>query len=278
MFTRITNATPNDANAFGPEQVPSMFEHYGRVQISVTFDADKAKAEELANLWAPHANSIDIGGPAFGDPGGEFTPGLYVKHGYTITSRGCPNRCWFCRAWRNEGNTIRELEIKDGWNILDNNLLACSKPHQEAVFQMLERQPRRPMFTGGLEAARFEDWHVDWLLKLKPQTIFFAYDTPNDWEPLVNAAALIKRVPWRGHVWRAYVLIGYPKDTIEQAGMRLADTCKLGLMPQAMLWNKKPNDQRKEWVSFQREWAHPILVGQKMKTPGVAQKAGKHSK
>ena len=265
VFPRITNATPDDKNAYGPGQVPSVFENYGEVHISVAFDADKETAERLANLWHPHAENVLIDGPAYNNPGGEFTPGLYVKCGYVITSRGCPNRCWFCRAWKIEGNKIRELKIHDGWNVLDNNLLACSRKHQESVFEMLAKQPHRPMFTGGLDSTYFTEWHAEWILKLKPQTVFFAYDTPDDWEPLVSAARIAKRLPWKGHIWRAYVLIGYPKDTIEKAEQRLKQCCGIGIMPQAMLYNKKPNDERKAWVSFQRQWAHPILVGQKMR-------------
>ena len=62
-----------------------------------------------------------IFGPATGMCGEAFTPGLYLKHGYTITSRGCHNHCWFCSVPKREG-TLRELPITDGWNILDDNV------------------------------------------------------------------------------------------------------------------------------------------------------------
>ena len=76
-------------------------------------------------------------------------PGLYLKHGYTITSRGCHNNCWFCSVPKREG-ALRELPINDGWNILDDNLLACSENHIRAVFEMLKRQKHKPEFTGGI--------------------------------------------------------------------------------------------------------------------------------
>ena len=44
---------------------------------------------------------------------------------------------------------------------------------------------------------------------------------------------------------------------------RLEAVCKIGMMPMAMLFNRDGGD---EWKKFQREWAHPILVGQKMKS------------
>ena len=40
--------------------------------------------------------------------GEAFTPGLYLKQGYTITSRCCYNHCWFCSVSKHEG-ALREL-------------------------------------------------------------------------------------------------------------------------------------------------------------------------
>jgi hypothetical protein len=123
-FPRRTNATPDDDNVrIG---MPGLFDECDEVHISVAFDCDKDYAEKMAYQWEMVA-PVKIGGPAYGDPGGEFTPGQYLKNGYTITSRGCPNKCWFCSAWKNEGNEIRELKVKPGWIVQDNNLLACSR-------------------------------------------------------------------------------------------------------------------------------------------------------
>jgi hypothetical protein len=80
-----------------------------------------------------------VGGVAYGDPGAEFIPGRYIKLGYGFTSRGCPRRCWFCSVWKRDP-VPRLLPIVDCWNILDDNLLACPRPHVEAVFAMLRRQ------------------------------------------------------------------------------------------------------------------------------------------
>ena len=121
--------------------------------------------------------------------GEEFTPGLYLKHGYTITSRGCPNKCWFCSVWKRDGN-IRELAIKDGWNVQDDNLLACSEGHIRAVFEMLKRQKRRAELTGGLEALRLRRWHVDLMKDAKIKQAFFAYDTAGGVLPSILTYAL----------------------------------------------------------------------------------------
>ena len=75
-----------------------------------------------------------------------------MKKGYVITSRGCPNRCWFCAVPKREGYALRELPVIDGWIVTDDNLLACSDRHIKEVFDMLKRQPDRPQLVGVLEA------------------------------------------------------------------------------------------------------------------------------
>ncbi|MCR4442159.1 MAG: hypothetical protein QHH10_08190 [Peptococcaceae bacterium] len=159
------------------------------------------------------------------------------------------------------------MEIEEGNNILDDNLLACSEKHIRDVFAMLKRQKYgRPMFTGGLEAARLKDWHVDLLVDINPESIFFAYDTPDDYEPLIRAGKMLMEAGLKiRHPLRAYVLIGYPKDTFEKAEKRLTDTIKAGFMPMAMLYRDQTGKVNKEWARFQREWARPAIVDQKKK-------------
>ena len=268
VFARRTKATPDDDCAFDNRYVPGLFDEFDKVHISVAFTWDCAEAERLASLWAPvcGSNNVTIGGPAYGDPGGEFVPGMYLKKGYTITSRGCPNACWFCQAWRSEGRVMRELEIKPGWNILDNNLLACSDGHVKAVFNMLEVQPERPRFTGGLEAARLKPWHCERLASLKPKVMWFAYDEAKDREPLLRAGRLLNEYGLinASNIARCYVLCGYDGDTFEAAEERLNETMDAGFLPMAMVFNKRHGkEQEREWARFQREWASPIIVGSK---------------
>ena len=192
---------------------------------------------------------------------------MYLKNGYVITSRGCPNKCWFCDVWKRDGN-IRELEIKDGWNVLDDNLLACSDQHIKKVFKMLQRQKYPVEFTGGFEAARLKDWHIDQLLKINLKQVFFAYDTPEDYEPLIIASRMLKEsgiIKSTSHKARCYVLIGYPKDSFENAERRINNVMNLGFMPMAMLYRDYSGKYSLEWRRFQREWANPIILGYKIK-------------
>lgn len=91
VFPRITNATPTDELAFygGPGMFPPEVDE---VHISCAFTYDLDRAHELAEQWR-HVATVKIGGPALDEPGGEFIPGRYLKKGYVITSRGCPNSC-----------------------------------------------------------------------------------------------------------------------------------------------------------------------------------------
>ena len=186
VFPRRTKAIPDDALA--RFDVPDLYDEADEVHVSVTFTYDKARAEHLAECWRSIAPTT-VGGVAYGDPGAEFVPGRYVKRGYVFTSRGCPRRCWFCSVWKRDP-VPRLLPIPDGWNVLDDNLLACPEPHVRAVFDMLRRQPRRAEFTGGLEALALQDYQVDLLASLRPKpTCFFAYDPGDEFETLVSCSA-----------------------------------------------------------------------------------------
>jgi hypothetical protein len=242
---------------------PDLFDGADEVHVSVAFTWDIPLAEKLAREWA-HVAPVKIGGPAYNGKGGDFIPGMYLKRGYVITSRGCPNNCWFCSVPKREGREIRELPITEGWNVLDDNLLACSSHHIESVFAMLRRQKEPVEFTGGLEAARI---HKAWAYKLsilRIKQIFFAYDTPDDLEPLQQAGKYLQEAGFavhpHSHALRAYVLVGYPKDTFEQAEMRLKQTMEAGFTPMAMLWKDETGKRDPVWAKFQREWARPAII------------------
>lgn len=264
VFPRRTKATPTDELAYsGP---PDFFAQADEIHVSVTFTADKAIAERLADQWRFVA-PVKIGGVAYGDSSLEFIPGRYIKPGYTITSRGCPRRCWFCGVWK-KWPTPNVLPIYEGWNVLDDNLLACPRDHVESVFTMLRGQNRRVEFTGGLEALALEDYQVDLLASLRPRpNMFFAYDPGDAFETLESAASRLLAAGFtrESHRMRVYVLIGYPKDTFELAEQRLRQMTAIGFTPMAMLWLPETPSQEKfrpppEWRAFQRRWARPAII------------------
>jgi hypothetical protein len=261
IFPRRTKATPDDALAFTtppPKELPEADE----VHVSVAFTYDLPKAEKLAEAWAQTGLPVKLGGPALNQPGGGFVPGLYLKQGYVITSRGCPRRCWFCSVPVREGGKLRELPIVSGHNILDDNLLACSERHIRDVFAMLKQQEKRPVFTGGLEAALLRPWHVELLREVRAARMYFAYDTPDDYEPLVQAGRLLRGggITKASHRAACYVLVGCSGDTMDAADTRLRAAWEAGFVPYAMLYRDGSGAANADWSRFQRTWVRPEIV------------------
>lgn len=159
VFPRRTNATPpkSDEYAFVGDIPLFLPPDITEVHVSVAFSWDLQEAARLADAWSRVA-PVKLGGPATGERGHDFIPGMYLKKGCVITSRGCPNHCWFCSVPEREG-PLRELPVTEGNNVLDDNLLACSEQHIYKVFDMLDKQTN-VILSGGLEAARLRPWHV----------------------------------------------------------------------------------------------------------------------
>lgn len=262
VFPRKTEQSPTDELAFfdAPPMIYNLSE-IDEVHVSCAFTYDKKYAEYLAYQWDALGIPVKIGGPGYDDYTKEFIPGKYLGKGCTITSVGCPNKCWFCSVWKRAGN-LKELEIKDGWILQDDNFLACSQQHKESVVAMLKRQQYRPEFRGGLEAKLLTELDIELIRSTNPKSMYFAYDTADDYEPLVEAGKLLKRydITLKSRIPMAYVLMGYPKDTMEDAEKRCIDTLKAGFIPFGMLYKDKDGNENKEWMRFQRNWARPAIV------------------
>ena len=265
VFPSRTAQTPVDDYAFVGDPPIWLPPDITEVHISVTFSWDLPEAERLCDAWSSIAPT-SMGGPATGQRGGEFTPGMYVRQGVTFTSSGCPNHCWFCVVPRREG-PLRELEIKPGHIVQDDNLLACSEAHIRKVFKMLEGQ-KEVRLSGGLEAKLLRPWHVELMAQAHVKEAFFAFDTPDDWEPLVEAQRILAESRWyRPDKCRCYCLIGYPNDTIEAANKRLQDVLDLGYFPYAMLW-RDPQGRTIQtdptWNRLQTEWLRPTKIRKRL--------------
>jgi len=90
VFPRRTKWTPDDELSFVGD--PPLFRPQEDlpVSVSVTFTWDRPEGERLVKAWSELYSDVKIGGPAYGDPGGDFIPGRFIKAGAIITSRGCP--------------------------------------------------------------------------------------------------------------------------------------------------------------------------------------------
>ena len=97
--------------------------------------------------------------------------------------------------------------------------------------------------------------------------MYFAYDTPDDYEPLVEAGRLLQAGGFerKSHKACCYVLIGYQGDTMEAAEKRLRDAWKAGFIPYAMLYRDEKGIVDSEWRKFQRLWVRPAIVMSQLK-------------
>lgn len=271
VFPRKTAASPTDSMAFfGAPTIENIADcikaEVEAVHISTTFTWDIPRAEDLYYAWQILGVPVEVGGPAFDDRMGDFTPGMYLRDGYIFTSRGCTKECWFCSVPRCAHGVIRELPIVDGWNILDDNILGTSEQHFRAVCEMLKRQEHPAIFTGGLEPSLLQQWQADLLQEVKPKRIYTAYDTKDDLEPLIEMGRKLRIAGFRpkSHAMCCYVLVGYAGDSFEDAELRLTQTMQAGFVPYAMLFRDEEGETDAAWRRFQREWCRPIITGKKL--------------
>lgn len=260
VFPTQTRMSPLDNDAyFGP---PDLFTpEYDEVHISVAFTWDVVYAQFLRTQWK-HIAPVKIGGPAITGEGNGFSPGMYVKKGVTVTSRGCPRNCPWCfvRA------PLLELKIHPGNNIIDNNLLACSDAHIEKVFKMLESQ-RRIKFSGGLEAGRTTEKIAERIRGLSLRQLWLAYDHEDGFPVVEKAFTILNRYFKRDHLG-CFVLIGFQDDTMDRAEGRLRQILDLGGLPFAMLYRNRAGEYpqpKMAWKKFQKYWLRPAYVRTKLK-------------
>jgi hypothetical protein len=147
-----------DLAFFGYPTIETMAMDIDAVHISVTFSWDMEKAEDLYEQWQILGVPVEVGGPAFDDRMGDFTPGMYVKPGMVFTSRGCSKDCWFCSVPRCSRGVIRELTIHDGWP-------RYRRLYLQAFDKMLENRYRLGKMEGymrmGITPKDVFNWWMD---------------------------------------------------------------------------------------------------------------------
>ena len=266
VFARKTSMTPMDELTY--YDTPGLFvQEHDEVHIVVTFTWDLERGQYLKECWESATDKpVRIGGAAFGDPClGDFVPGLYLKHGVTITSRGCVNACPWCLVSRREGK-LREIENFAAGNIVqDNNFLACSKQHRAKVYEMLKGQ-RKIDFSGGLESEFLTDWDVEQIRGLKINKLWLACDSKERVKPFQKACKKLVNAGFSRDKIHCYVLCGNDMNENED---RLRTVFEAGALPFAQLeqpceWKEYP----REWKRFARLWSRPALYKAHMKEVG----------
>jgi len=225
------------------------------VHVSCIFTWDKPKAERLKLAWGQYYPIVKLGGPAYEDHGDDFTPGMYLKQGIIMTSRGCNHKCPWCLVHLREGS-LRLLPITEGNILQDNNWLQCPMAHIDATIDMLTHQHQIVM-SGGLEAGLVTERIADRIRGLRVRQLFLACDTDGAIKPLRKA---IKLLQLRRDKVRCYVLLKHdPDETMLHALIRLMQVWEAGAKPFAQLY--QPPDKRieypLEWQRFARTWQRP---------------------
>jgi hypothetical protein len=259
VVPRRTSQTPRHAHVGYPD-IFSLHNQF--IDISVIFTADIPLAENMKLAWESYGCRVKIGGPAYDDPGGEFTPNKYVKSGITITSRGCNRECPWCYVPIREGK-IRELQTIHPGNIVqDNNLLMCSRPHQEKVFEMLKTQ-HGIRFLGGIDARMLTDWHVEQFQSLRIEEIWLAADHSDSWAYSQKAINKLSRNGFSRNKIRCFVMVGYDGETMSYAEERLRAVWYAGALPFVQLYDRV--DDKAPWKQFIRTWSRPAAIASVMK-------------
>jgi hypothetical protein len=105
------------------------------------------------------------------------------------------------------------------------------------------------------------------LKKLRPKEIFFGCDLDEKFYHLREAMKLFREADYASHsTLRAYVIIGYPRDTLEDAERRLQRVKDIGVCPMAMLYRDLTGSiiqPERDWKRFSRLWARPALIYRK---------------
>lgn len=228
---------------------------HDEVHVCCIFTWDKFKAEYLRDCWQEKTNkAVKISGPAYGNSAGEFIPGMYIKQGVTFTSRGCPNNCYWCFVPEREGK-LRELEIKAGHIIQDNNFLACSRSHKDKVFEMLKTQ-KQIEFRGGLECSLVDDRFIEAVKGLSIHELWLACDTDGALPLLQKTAYKLQKAGFNQNKLRCYVLIGI--NGIDKDEARLREVYNAGCMPFAQLYQpEQSKEYSKDYKAFARQWQRP---------------------
>ncbi len=258
VFPRRTSHTPKDSMAFigGPDLLSPEADE---VHVSVTFTWDIQRGEHLQAWWGHYYSKVLLGGPAFDSPVGPFMPGLYIKEGVTFTTRGCNLRCPWCLVPKREGKLVLQ-DFPDGYMIQDNNLLQAPRDHIERVCDMLRRQRKAAVFSGGIQASLVTPWFADLLQTVRVHSLFLAADTKAALEPLRCAVDLLGFLG--RNKLRSFVLIGFNGETPTEAEERLEAAWDIGVMPFAQLYQPPDGfiEYPREWKALARTWSRPAAM------------------
>ena len=154
---------------------------------------------------------------------------------------------------------LKELPVKEGNIIQDNNFLQCSRTHKEKVFEMLKTQ-RGIEFRGGLEAELIDDHFIENVRGLHLKRLWLACDSEDTVPEFKKAMEKLRKIFPRDKV--SCYCLSYGRN-MEKDEARALMIYEEGAMPFVQLY-QRPSDTRtkysKEWNDFQRNWSRPAIT------------------
>jgi hypothetical protein len=165
--------------------------------------------------------------PATGlDPRFEHVPGNDYEA--IFTSRGCPRGCEFCIVSAVEGKRMIEYDdfpVPVGVNpwCLDNNILATSWEHQLRVVEKLKHVRNLDLNSGFDDRyfVRDPQKYFDLYSQLHLERWRFAYDKPEQKEPLTECVKFLHTKGVRYSEISVFCLVGWPGTTFEEGREKL---------------------------------------------------------
>jgi len=189
---------------------------------------------------------------------------------FVFTSRGCPNKCSYCAAWRIEG---RELKIIPNWKehivddkssvvIEDNNISASNIEHVKEVIEYLALKNKKVIFEGGLDVK----WINPEMAKLLSRLRFtrsgmrVAFDRIEEDGIFQNAVKMLLDSGISKSNIKAFILFNF-KDTPQEAHYRAMECVRLGIKPYPQRFaplNKTTSNTSGMYIG--KYWSKPLCM------------------
>jgi len=249
-----------------------------KIYFSCIFTWELPDLVRTVNLFKLRGIQIEIGGPsATALPGYilektgiqpatgldqrfEHMDGQYQM---VFTSRGCPRGCVFCCVKLIEGRKMIEYEdypVPVGENpwVADNNILATSWEHQVAMVEKLKDVKNLDLNSGFDDRifAMNPEKYWDLYSRLHLERWRFAYDKPDQKEPLTKCVEFLHSKGVRYSSISVFCLVGWPGTTFEEGKEKLQYLVDIDTSPYPMTF--RPLD------SLQRKYTPPGWNGEDM--------------
>lgn len=245
----------------------------GTAYLSVPFTWNLPEVYSRCIWYRQMGCQVKAGGPAvslmpqylsnFAECNGQL-PALWRHNSdATFTSRGCIRTCEFCAVPKIEGDLIELADWEPKPLVCDNNLLACSQRHFNAVIDRL-KTVRYIDFNQGLDARLLTEHHLDRIRELDLNCVRFSWDFIKDEADVIRAIRMAKQAGIPKSKIRVYVLVNY-KDDFDDAQYRCLTLKAEGVKPYPQRYNPldtlvrdsylAPSWQKKQLKLFVNYWS-----------------------